>query len=67
MINAALLGRQTKLPARISVARDDLAAMAGTATESVIRCLSDFKDMQAITMEGRDILVLSKDLLESVS
>jgi CRP-like cAMP-binding protein len=51
---------------RITLSRDDLAAMAGTATETVIRVLSEFKDDEYIDIEGRDIIVLNREGLEEV-
>ncbi|HEX5035184.1 MAG TPA: cyclic nucleotide-binding domain-containing protein, partial [bacterium] len=49
---------------RISIQRDDLAGMAGTATETVIRCLSDLREEGLIQIEGRDILILDQAGLE---
>jgi CRP-like cAMP-binding protein/ActR/RegA family two-component response regulator len=39
----------------VRISRDDLAAIVGTATESLIRCLSDLKDEGLITTQGREI------------
>jgi len=41
----------------ISISRDDLAKMVGTASESVIRVLSDFKDEGLIEIEGGKIRI----------
>ncbi len=41
----------------MSISRDDIAAMAGTATETVIRTLSDFKEEELIEMKGSMITV----------
>lgn len=49
---------------RVTVTRDDLAGMAGTATETVIRSLSDLKAEKLIEMDGRDIVVLDPKGLE---
>lgn len=49
---------------QINLSRDDLAALVGTAKETVIRCLSDFKKDGAIEIEGRGISVLSLDKLK---
>jgi CRP/FNR family transcriptional regulator, polysaccharide utilization system transcription regulator len=46
-------------PVEIMVPREDIARMAGTATESVIRVLSDFKDEKLIELKGRKITVLN--------
>ena len=42
----------------ISISRDDLAHMVGTATESVIRVLSDFKDEDVIDIQSGKIMLL---------
>lgn len=43
----------------MSIARDDLASMVGTSTESVIRTLSDFKEEQLIEIKGSKIKILN--------
>ena len=53
-------------PARLSIHRDDLAAMAGTASETVIRSLSEFKHDGLIRVEGRDIIVVNPEGLKLV-
>jgi len=50
----------------ISISREDLAKMVGTASESVIRVLSDFKDEGIIEIEGGKIKILSTTKLEKV-
>lgn len=45
------------------ISRNDLAAMAGMATETVSRTLSDFKEDNLIDKKGGDISILSKDRL----
>ena len=52
--------------APMKVTRNDLAALAGIATESLIRTLSDFKAEGLIAIESRDILVLDREGLEQV-
>jgi CRP-like cAMP-binding protein/ActR/RegA family two-component response regulator len=42
-----------------SVSREDLASMVGTATESVIRTLSDFRDERLIEIRDKQIVILS--------
>jgi CheY-like chemotaxis protein/CRP-like cAMP-binding protein len=51
---------------KLSIARDDLAKMVGTASESVIRVLSDFKDEGLIDIESGKIKILAPNKLESV-
>ena len=41
----------------IPVAREDLASMAGTAKETIIRCLSEFKEEGLVTLQGSDIVI----------
>ncbi len=45
------------------ISRDDLAAIVGTATESVIRTLSDFKEEGLIAIQGSTITVLQDEKL----
>jgi len=50
-------------PFAISITREDLANIVGTATETVIRTLSDFKDENLIEMKGSLITVLDYEKL----
>jgi CRP-like cAMP-binding protein/CheY-like chemotaxis protein len=50
----------------IQISRDDLAKMVGTAPESVIRVLSDFKDEGLIEIEGGKIKLTQPARLEKV-
>ena len=52
--------------APLKIARNDLAGVAGIATESLIRTLSDFKAEGLIAIKNRDILILDKEALEHV-
>ena len=52
--------------AAIAISRDDLSKMVGTAAESVIRVLSDFKDEGLIETEGGKIKILQPAKLEKV-
>jgi CRP-like cAMP-binding protein len=47
----------------MNVSREDLANMVGTATETVIRTLSEFKDDNYIEISGGTITILSYDKL----
>jgi CRP-like cAMP-binding protein len=44
---------------QISLTREELANMVGTATESVIRLLSEFKADKMIELQGRKIKLLN--------
>ncbi len=48
----------------LPVSRDDLAALAGTAKETTIRTLSDFKSEGSIAVDGRHIEILDAAALE---
>jgi CRP-like cAMP-binding protein len=47
----------------MAISRDDLASIVGTATESVIRTLSDFKDEKLIDIKGSSITILNQEKL----
>ncbi|MDA0194720.1 MAG: response regulator [Bacteroidetes bacterium] len=49
------------------ISREDLANMVGTATETVIRVLSDFKDEKLIDIQSGKIYVINTDRLEIVA
>lgn len=55
-----------KSSASMSVSREDLAKMVGTASESVIRILSEFKDEGLIDIESTKIKILKPNGLTSV-
>lgn len=50
----------------IKISRSDLASVAGIATETLIRCLSDFKKEGFIDIEGRNIKILDIQELKDV-
>lgn len=50
----------------INLTREDLANIVGTATETVIRLLHDFKEEELIRTSGRKITVLEPDRLVKV-
>jgi len=50
----------------LKIARSDLAGVAGIATESLIRTLSDFKNEGLIAIENRNIMVVDREALERV-
>lgn len=51
----------------ISLSREDLANIVGTATETVIRLVSEFKEAGLIEVEGRKILVINMSGLRRLS
>ncbi|HNR41295.1 MAG TPA: Crp/Fnr family transcriptional regulator [Bacteroidales bacterium] len=52
---------------KISLTREELANIVGTATESVIRLLSEFKTDRLVELNGRKIRILDKKGLEKIS
>lgn len=52
---------------RISLTREELANIVGTATESVIRLLSEFKSDNLVELNGRKIKVINIKGLEKIS
>lgn len=56
--------RQLEQPYIISMSRDELASIAGTATESLIRTLTEFKQEKLIDMNNGAISILDERKLE---
>lgn len=50
-------------PFSMAITREDIASMVGTATETVIRTLSDFREEKLVDMKGSLITVLEYDKL----
>ncbi len=50
----------------IAIQRDDLAAMVGTAKETVIRTISDFKEEGILGSKGNKLMILNKKKLENM-
>jgi len=50
----------------IQISREDLAHIAGTTTESLIRTISDFKNEKLISTDGTSIRVLNKKKLDEM-
>lgn len=51
----------------ISISREDLAAIVGTAKETVIRALSDLKDENIISSHGSTITIIDESKLLKIS
>jgi len=60
-------GLDNQLFLNISLTREELANIVGTATESVIRLLSEFKHDNLIELNGRKIKILDTKRLEKIS
>ena len=56
----------TDLTKEIDIPREELATITGTAKESLIRTLSDFKSENAISFNGKKIILRDFDKLESI-
>ena len=56
-----------KMPGTIKISRSDLASVAGIATESLIRTLSNLKKEGLMDIEGRNITVLDIEQLKRVN
>lgn len=54
-------------PVEINLTREDMANMVGTATETLIRLLHDFKEEKLIETNGRKIKVLNSKALVKVA
>jgi len=65
LVNDFGLDEQNHL--KISLTREELANIVGTATESVIRLLSEFKAYKLVELNGRKIKILNKKGLEKIS
>lgn len=50
----------------VNISREDLARMVGTASESVIRVLAEFKDEKIVSVDGTRLKVESPERLEKV-
>ena len=48
---------------KISLTREEIANLIGTATESAIRLISEFKQDDLISVEGRNIKILNREKL----
>jgi CRP-like cAMP-binding protein len=52
---------------QISLTREELANIVGTATESVIRLLSEFKSDHYIDIDGRKIKIINYAALQKLA
>jgi CRP-like cAMP-binding protein/CheY-like chemotaxis protein len=57
------LNKQAPASKGFKISREDLAAMAGMATETVSRTLTDFKDEGLIEKKGSTIVILNEEKL----
>jgi CRP-like cAMP-binding protein len=59
-------GKESATNPAINISRDNLASLAGTAKESLIRTLGDFRDEGLISLQGSDIIVLQEKKLANL-
>jgi CRP/FNR family transcriptional regulator, cyclic AMP receptor protein len=55
-----------KDPYQIDISRDELATIAGTATESLIRTLSDFRSENLIDIKSGKVIITNEKKLENL-
>jgi CRP-like cAMP-binding protein len=51
----------------LQLSREDIANIIGTATESCIRLLSEFKKSKYIDFDGKNIIIVNKNELEKIA
>lgn len=62
----ALITLHKKYNSSIDIGRENLASIAGTATESMIRTLGDFKNEKLIDIKDGSIIILNEKKLEGL-
>ena len=67
LVQQTFLQEGEELPFRIALGREDLAALVGTAKETVSRLLSEFKDAGIIATRGSQITILKPSRLLEIS
>lgn len=60
-------GLDNEMILKLSISREELANMVGTATETVIRIMKEFKNEKIIESRGRKLLILNLDRLKEIS
>ena len=66
LVNVAEKSGSANDDVTIKISRDDLAALAGTANETISRMLADFKDEKLLTKEGNAIRIFSVVRLKNI-
>lgn len=67
MLLRALAHSPSDGPMAVHLSREEMASMAGTAHETVTRCLADLKEEKLIATRGREVQVLNKAGLERLA
>lgn len=60
-------GHDANKALNIQLSREDIANIIGTATESAIRLLSEFKREEAISLKGKSITIINTSKLEKIA
>jgi len=60
-------GLDNEMILKLSISREELANIVGTATETVIRIMKEFKNEKIIESRGRKLLILNLDRLKEIS
>lgn len=60
-------GKNDDQSLKVQLSRDELASMIGTATESCIRLLSDFKKLDLIELNGKKIVLKNISKLKKIA
>lgn len=60
-------GLDNELILKLSISREELANIVGTATETVIRIMKEFKNEKIIESRGRKLLILDLNRLKEIS
>jgi CRP-like cAMP-binding protein len=58
---------EEKLPVEITLSREDLSNIVGTAVETLVRLLHDFKDEGLIKTQGRKIIIVNAKQLVKIA
>lgn len=67
LVQRTFLRENDVLPFRIALGREDLAALVGTAKETVSRLLSEFKNTGIISTRGSQITILKPKCLQELA
>ena len=60
-------GHDTDNVLNIHLSREDIANIIGTATESAIRLLSEFKKEKIISLKGKNITIINTPKLKKIA
>ena len=67
LLIASDFGQEEDGTLKLNVSREDLSNFVGTATETLIRLLSDLKNEGIVEIKGRKIKLLQQDKLQQIT